>query len=446
MKNLKEILNLRRASFFFLVLPYFTDFSIKYFKNEHTLFLKLSILIVLFFIIDILFTISFKLTKNKIFVLAIIYSILILFFYYSYILEFFVVINDHTFNLHLRAKYILPEVLILFIYAIFKNRFNLNNTFYILNVFFIISSIVNLIYDIDLRNINKENIKIHPISIDQKIGNPIILIITDEYASPDELMKKYKDSNIYNYQKNLTNNNWTANNHMYSADTLTINSLCSIFNFNFKTTDTFLNIPFSRIKLKESSLYDTLEKKNVTFYNYGIFDIGKSKAMTKVAFYDDDISRNNFIYNFFSKTLIFPLILENEETAWNKQNRYNIENTPKALNRIKQNSFIYIHLLMPHGPYEYKGTNVSFKDLKSIEKLDNYYEYWKFCNMTITPLLKELTKENKFRIILTGDHGYRGDLRINPHYTFTAFYGFDKKATDSIKSVQDIGSLINSGY
>ena len=52
-------------------------------------------------------------------------------------------------------------------------------------------------------------------------------------------------------------------------------------------------------------------------------------------------------------------------------------------------------------------------------------------------------KENKYRIILTGDHGYRGDDRINPQNTFTALYGFDKADVDKIKSVQDLGSLIN---
>jgi hypothetical protein len=61
-------------------------------------------------------------------------------------------------------------------------------------------------------------------------------------------------------------------------------------------------------------------------------------------------------------------------------------------------------------------------------------------------MLTTLIKENKFRIILTGDHGYRGDNRINPHYTFAAFYGFDQVSIDKIQSVQDLGSLIYGGF
>jgi len=34
---------------------------------------------------------------------------------------------------------------------------------------------------------------------------------------------------------------------------------------------------------------------------------------------------------------------------------------------------------------------------------------------------------------------------MNPHNTFTAFYGFNQKDIDKIQSVQDLGSLIN-GY
>ena len=116
------------------------------------------------------------------------------------------------------------------------------------------------------------------------------------------------------------------------------------------------------------------------------------------------------------------------------------------LNNIENNSFVYIHLLMPHAPYEFKGTRNSYKDLANTDKLDNYYDYWKFSNIMISHLLSNLTKENKYRIILTGDHGFRGDIRINPHYTFTAFYGFENKDIQKLKSVKDLGSLINGSF
>ena len=57
-----------------------------------------------------------------------------------------------------------------------------------------------------------------------------------------------------------------------------------------------------------------------------------------------------------------------------------------------------------------------------------------------------LTKENKYRVIISGDHGFRGYKTLNPNYTFTAIYGFDESSIKKIKSVQDLGSLINSGF
>ena len=62
-------------------------------------------------------------------------------------------------------------------------------------------------------------------------------------------------------------------------------------------------------------------------------------------------------------------------------------------NNIENNSFVYIHLLMPHAPYEFKGTRNSYKDLANTDKLDNYYDYWKFSNIMISHLLSNLTKE-----------------------------------------------------
>jgi len=233
---------------------------------------------------------------------------------------------------------------------------------------------------------------------------------------------------------------------MYSKNISTINSLASIFNFNFQTADQFLNIPFARRRLRNSSLIDSLEKKKVLFYNYGIFDIGKSAAMTKLYYYEDEIQSNNFVHGFFSRTLIPSIISMNEENLCNKHNRINIESTAKKINGIAHKSFVYIHLLLPHGPYKYEGTNSFYTYLYKKDNLINYYNYWKFSNKLLTSFLSDLSKENRYRIILTGDHGFRNDFRVNPRRTFTAFYGFERSTIDNIKSVQDLGSLINCGY
>jgi hypothetical protein len=193
-------------------------------------------------------------------------------------------------------------------------------------------------------------------------------------------------------------------------------------------------------------LYDSLEKKKVKFYNHGIFDIGLSKAMSKIYYSRIEDKMQTFTKKFFSSTLIGPLLKDDSESIQVEYNRLNIEYNFNKFSKHRNNFFIYIHLLMPHAPYEYRGSHIFFKDSPSSDELRNYYNYWIFCNKTLTQFLSELTKEDKFRIILTGDHGYRSNKKINPNFTFSAFYGFDKKNTDSIKSVQDIGSLINSSY
>ena len=124
-------------------------------------------------------------------------------------------------------------------------------------------------------------------------------------------------------------------------------------------------------------------------------------------------------------------------------NKYIFKHLVDTLNTLKNHKlFAYTHLYMPHSPMQY---NPSFP-IRTVNNLINYKAYWNFTNQKLEPLLTSLIKENKYRIILTGDHGYRADIRINPHFTFTAFYGFNQESIDKIQSVQDLGSLIYGSF
>jgi len=335
---------------------------------------------------------------------------------------------------------------LIIIYLFYKYRNKIKNILFVLNIFSIFLSLFILIDKLNFQGINIESIKGHPLSLTHKRGNPIILIITDEYASPHELIKNYSDSSIFDYEKMQINNHWIIKDKIYSADTLTINSMASLFNFNFRANDKLLSIPYSKNSLKKSTLYDSLEKKKIIFYNYGIFDIGKSLAMSKIYFYENEELNYRFIKELVLVTMITNILEGSIESIQIKHNRVNMELTKKRIAKIENNSFVYLHLLIPHFPNEYVGTKYSYKGMQNVDNLDNYFDYWKFSNKLLTPLLSELTEENKYRIIITGDHGFRGDNRVNAHYTFTAFYGFDSSSIKYINSVQDIGSLINSSY
>ena len=61
-------------------------------------------------------------------------------------------------------------------------------------------------------------------------------------------------------------------------------------------------------------------------------------------------------------------------------------------------------------------------------------------------MLQDSNYQNRLKIIITGDHGFRSDPQINPYNTFAAFYGFEKNEIDQLKSVQDIGKLIADNF
>jgi hypothetical protein len=96
---------------------------------------------------------------------------------------------------------------------------------------------------------------------------------------------------------------------------------------------------------------------------------------------------------------------------------------------------------MPHNPFNLapEFTNPETDNFK------RYVAYWKFTNQKLQALLSELNKGNKYRIILTGDHGLRESI-TNSHLSFSAYYGFERYELDKIGSVQDISSLINVSF
>ena len=98
---------------------------------------------------------------------------------------------------------------------------------------------------------------------------------------------------------------------------------------------------------------------------------------------------------------------------------------------------------MPHTPFYYEA---SFT-IKHNVNFENYFSFWKFSNTKIEALLDSINKQGDYRIILTGDHGFRrNEHKENYHYSFTAYKGFDSTALKQIESIQDIGLLINTGF
>jgi hypothetical protein len=455
MKKLFELFNLKQLSFLLIALPYLAFNSESIVKSPFFSTANLLLLFLGLFIIDIIIRLLLKQIGTRFYTtITVLTAYVIIVFFYGFYIEL-VSQNgiSYVFNIFIRGRIILEFLTLLFIFITLLVRNKKVNLQYF-NVFFItffasafISSLVS--YKSNRRLDYKSNYT--KIPTQDKSNKPVILIISDEYTSPDDLYKVYKDSSIYKFSNHLKNNGWIIKNSFYSYETSTIHSLSSLFNFNLSKDSKYSNEEINDIgvtKLLHASIADSLEKKKVNIINFGIFDIGKYPYLTRLYPYPTSfievILIQSLLYTFISNTgNLNESGLTMTYYPMESHNKYIIKHLTDTLNTITNiNTFAYVHLYMPHGPIQY---NPEFR-IRTVNNLINYKDYWNFTNQKLFLLLKKIIRENKYRIILTGDHGYRGDKRINPHYTFTAFYGFDEGPINKIKSVQDLGSLINNGF
>jgi hypothetical protein len=449
MKKIREVFRLKDASLLLMALPYF---SLNYNEILNSPFFSLKLLSFIFiFLLFISLFLNFitinKRAEYKIFILMT-YILSFIFIYGIYIVNFIQKKLIKYFDFVISGLVLIEILTILFILFLFYIRKKEINFIY-LNVFFITMSVISLIFSIsNFTNNQKSDIKNNFISFEDNNHKtkPIILIITDEYSSPDEIYKINKDADDYEFSKSLTEKGWISKNCIYSYETSTIHSLSSLFNFNLSKSNKYKNediVKIGALKLLNATLADSLKKKKIAVINFGIFHLGNQIYLNRLYPYPisfiEDILKNTSLYAF--KTNIRNLYGEDMRFSALTQfhNKYIFDNLCDTMNNnSNKRLFTYAHIIMPHFPFQFY---TNFK-LKKQNNLSNYIEYWRFTNKKLDILLNKLIKENKFRVILSGDHGYRGDKRINPSYTFSAFYGFNQESIDRIKSVQDIGSLI----
>jgi hypothetical protein len=282
-------------------------------------------------------------------------------------------------------------------------------------------------------------------------ARPVILIIVDEYNSPDNLFELTKDSSIYQFNNWLIEKGWQTKTTNYSFELSTIHSLSSLFNFNLSKQKTYSAQSEEKIvvsKLYHAALADSLSKKGVSIYNYGIFDLGNTKPKSRLYLYPRNFIEAFLLHSTYlaekTKTGSFQTkYLKNPPSYINDHNIDILNHLPSRLeeDKLPNKAFVYVHLYMPHNPFSLalEFTNPETDNFK------RYIAYWKFTNQKLEALLSELNRGNNYRIILTGDHGLRESI-TDSHLSFSAYYGFEGYDLDKIGSVQDIGSLINSAY
>ena len=455
MKNIKALWSLHRLSVFLIALPYLA-FNIEHIVHSpfFSVF-QLILFLVVLLIIDVFFKwlVSVLYQKKWQLVWMSICFFELLFFYGVYIANYLQGLIHKNLNVFLRGRTLIEIALGLFFILLLLLR-KKNITYRYFNYFMLIFSFITLSFSMkEIKQKTKIEFNNNYTHIEKKDSaiKPILLIISDEYNAPDNLFKVYNDSAIYHFSNQLVKSGWIVKNSFYSYETSTIHSLSSLFNFNLSSNSQYSKQSISEIgssKLIHASIADSLKKKEVQVINFGIFHIGASPFLSYLYQYPksflEELMLNTIYYTIKYNTDNFDENgLDNSFYPMENHNKYifnHLQDTLGKLNTTK--TFLYAHLYMPHSPMQY---NPDFP-LRTSQNLTNYYDYWNFTNKKLTPLLTALIKENKYRIIFTGDHGYRGDKRINPHYTFTAFFGFEQSSIDHIKSVQDLGSLIISEY
>jgi hypothetical protein len=311
---------------------------------------------------------------------------------------------------------------------------------------------VSLVFiKIDTANFKKElyknNINIKN-NVSIKNEKSVILIILDEYASPIELNRISKNKEIFYLSNYLKNKGFEVKDNFFSFEIETIRSIGSMFNYNISNDEYWKSnhtIEMESKLLLKSTLADSLYNKNVNVINLGLLDLGKYQPKFRIYFYPKNIYES-ILYMSSYKTLGIYNIKENKlgDNANNFDYNYFLMN--RLIDSLRNNNsnktFTYCHIMMPHEPMYYKNEFQFRKDYN----LKNYTDYWKFTNIKVKNLIDKIIDIGKYKVIISGDHGFRNDKIINSKMTFSAYYGFDSIELKNINSVQDIGSLINNSF
>jgi len=456
--NTSSLWDINKPSFLMVVLPYIGFNWRELYESPFYSLRQAELVLLLLIAIELVFKQLVKKTGKYEQVLSVLFICFSILFFYGN--NFVVPVSEFISSiLHFFIRDKLVFLLITFFILIMLNYiFAKYKKWKVLNVFLGIYCLVNIF--------SSKNLEVEKISPIESIQNgykpittnfnknekPIVLIVMDEYSSPDELYKILKDSAVYDFSNGLKKAGWEVRNSFYTYEKSTIHSISSLFNFNLSKDSSYGNQKNENIiskKMMKAALIDSLNSKGVSFSNYSIFHLGSTEPLTQLYLYPTSFTEHFLIKTSFSKQKILSnnfkfknLIRINSNVIGH--NNYILNNLTNELGTIKNNKrFIYAHLFMPHPPFDL-GAEFPIKHSINFE---NYFLFWKFNNTKMEALLNSINKVGDYRIILTGDHGFRkNEHNENFHYTFTAFKGFDSLALKQIESIQDIGLLINAGF
>jgi uncharacterized protein (DUF486 family) len=219
----ERILNIDKASFLFIVLPYLGANLISLSNSPFFSYTNLALLFIVLIAIEFISKWSiYKFNKYEKLLSILLVTISIEFFYGFALNIPLHTITQKIFSVDLREKILLVIALVIIVglQLIFTKR---NLSYKALNIFLVILSVVAFGSSIS-KQPNKavplESIQSNYQSITHGPENtkPIILIIVDEYNSPDNLFELSKDSSIYSFNNWLKEKSWQTKTTNYSFE------------------------------------------------------------------------------------------------------------------------------------------------------------------------------------------------------------------------------------
>ena len=467
-KTKRSLMNLTVVRYYLalLALPYLSIVCESFYA-----FLVSLLLLLLLGLFDIIFEKGNYVWKH---IYLVIFISLFVFLYTSTIQDVIQFIKDEFFlnSLQIRLRHIYL-ILIPFIFATYyiTNHKKMYSIFSIsMIIFLFVSSIQHVLkrYEIQ-RNfelVGNDVFNQFESNYDRK---KTILLIFDAYSSPEEVSKLDSNQDTEQLVHYLESNDWIVKREFPSLEGSTFNSVPSIFNYNL--SDTLNPRPYFGDYDKTfyyetrgtSKLIKDLESKKINIKNYGMLNLKgvneddsldvrfpvdtgpfayKFSNIKSFVPFKKYIENSEILFMFFGKSMfsqIFTNVLPFEARfPANNKKLFSLLNKEE----FKKNDFFVYHFVMPHAPFSYFDEFVH-EDGDGIDL--QYAKFWQFTNSKIINFLDSLNYDN-YRIIITGDHGYRKNFKVDRLNTFSAFYGFNKEDVDEVKYVQDIGSLINHSF
>ncbi len=440
---------------FLLVYLSFVTYFIK--NNPELIKVVFSDAGIIFFIVSVLIQLFFnylmRITNwriTKLFYLTLIFYTFA-FLNLTYFFNYFADLNIITNGL-LRVRYtIILFFLLLFLVAIlaskkFQVATRVINTFLIT---FIITSVFFTNFHTKIFNINnvsKTTPDINePAKQEQsKEKKKIILIVLDEYGSAEDISKYQSDKAAENsYFDYLKSKGFLIVRKNSTKEIETESSLNQLFNKQSGLSFENKRIEQVALELNQSFVIKTLENRGYIFKNFSCFSLANHKEF----YYVSPFPRNNFdilLKNSMSFLVESNLKLDNFTNFTNfyiyaDYNKKVFNESLDYINGLNLNSshFVFVHLLLPHPPF-YSENEFADKPIN----LENYVTFWNFTNRKIQSYLDSIEDLPSYKIIVTGDHGFRRDKRLNPYLTTSIFYNFDSTEVSKLSNVQDIGNLL----